>query len=73
MFCMFYNCKLLSTLPDISKWNSHKVIDMSKMFKDCESLSSLLDISKWNSQKYTDMSSMFTGTKIQNIPKKFGY
>ena len=45
---MFFNCKSLIILPDISNWKNTKVnIDMSYMFSSCESLISLPDISKW--------------------------
>ena len=30
--CMFYECSSLISLPDISKWNTSKVKDMSFMF-----------------------------------------
>ena len=45
---MFWGCLSLSSLPDISKWNTNKVYNMSNMFDGCSSLSSLPDISKWN-------------------------
>ena len=32
MSYMFYECSTLSSLPDISKWNTDKVTDMSYMF-----------------------------------------
>ena len=35
---MFYNCESLISLPDISKWNTNNVTDMSNMFSNCESL-----------------------------------
>ena len=41
-------CKSLLSLPDISKWDTQNVTNMSYMFKDCYSLSSLSDISKWD-------------------------
>ena len=28
---MFYNCSSLISLPDLSKWNTHNVIDMTDM------------------------------------------
>ena len=59
MSYMFNNCYLLSSLPDISKWNTNNVNDMSKMFSNCRSLSSLPDISKWNTKNVIDMSGMF--------------
>ena len=43
---MFSGCSSLSSLPDISKWNTSNVTDMSCMFFGCSSLSSLPDISK---------------------------
>ena len=49
---MFYGCKSLNSLPDISKWNTNKVTDMSGMFSECESLKSLPDISNWNTNCY---------------------
>ena len=58
---MFYRCSSLSSLPDISKWNTNNVTNMSYMFKECSSLSSLPDISKWNTNNITDMSDMFSG------------
>ena len=38
---MFYSCKSLSSLPDISKWNIEKVTDMSEMFKGCKKLTNI--------------------------------
>ena len=43
---MFYECLSLSSLPDISKWNTNNVNDMSNLLYRCLSLSSLPDISK---------------------------
>ena len=45
---MFAFCSKLSSIPDISKWNTKNVNNMSYMFKGCESLSSIPDISKLN-------------------------
>ena len=45
MSYMFSECSSLSSLPDISKWNTNNVINMSFMFSECKSLSSLPDIS----------------------------
>ena len=54
---MFEGCSSLSSLPDISKWNTNNVTDMGGMFYNCSSLSSLPDISKWNN--ITNISEMF--------------
>ena len=56
---MCYNCLLLSSLPDISKWNTDNVIDMNSIFYNCSSLTSLPDISKWNTDNVTDMKNTF--------------
>ena len=57
---MFYNCESLISLPDISNWNTHNVINMSFMFYNCKSLILLPDISNWNTNNVTDMSYMFS-------------
>ena len=41
MSYMFYNCESLSSLPDLSKWNTDNVTDMSYIFHNCELLSFL--------------------------------
>ena len=33
---MFYGCSSLSSLPDISKWNTSNVEDMYYMFHKCK-------------------------------------
>jgi len=38
MSYMFYDCSSLQSLPDISKWNTENVTDMSCMFDSCSSL-----------------------------------
>ncbi len=58
---MFQDCKSLKNLPDISKWNTIKVIDMSFMFFNCSSLASLPNISKWKTKKVKYMNHMFNG------------
>ena len=35
MNSMFYECCSLSSLPDISKWNTNNVIDIKNMFSFC--------------------------------------
>ena len=61
MYSMFCDCSSLSSLPDISKWNTNNVINMSYMFYYCSSLSSLPDISKWNTNNVKDKTGMFDG------------
>ena len=69
MSYMFSYCSSLSTLPNISKWNTNKVTNISYMFGWCESLSSLPDISKWNTNNVTNMSKMFYGcSSLSSLP-----
>ena len=69
MYCMFYGCSSLSSLPDISKWDTKNVNDMSYMFYGCSSLSSLPDISKWELNKNLETEDMFEGVDEKIIPK----
>ena len=72
MSYMFYNCKTLNSLSDISKWNTSNVENMSDMFRWCNSLNLLPDISKWNTSNVKDMSYMFISCKPSlDIPPKF--
>ena len=64
MSYMFSNCKYLSSLTNLSKWNTKNVIDMSYMFYNCETLSYLPDISKWNTQNVNNMKSMFSSCRL---------
>ena len=56
---MYCRCSSLSSLPDISKWNTKNITNMIYMFNGCSSLSSLPDISNWNINNITYMKSMF--------------
>ena len=70
---MFSHSSSLSSLPDISKWNTNNVItNMNYMFSRCSSLSSLPDISKWKIKNLKDHENMFEGcSNSLKIPKKF--
>ena len=65
---MFIYCRTLESLPDISKWNTISVIDMSGMFRNCELLESLPDISKWNTANIINMSEMFFDCGLKSLP-----
>ena len=66
---MFYWCSSLSSLPDISKWNTNNVNNMCFIFNGCSSLSSLPDISKWNTNNVNNMSYMFSGcSSLSSLP-----
>ena len=38
MSSMFNKCSSLSSLPDISKWNTNNVTDMNHMFYGCSNM-----------------------------------
>ena len=66
---MFFNCKSLISLTDISKWNTNNVNNMSEMFYNCKSLIALPDISKWNTNNVENMSEMFFNCKsLKSLP-----
>ena len=71
---LFCDCSSLSVLPDISKWNTSNISDMSYMFYNCSSLLSLPDLLEWNTNKIENIKFIFTNCKKlpeQIIPKKF--
>ena len=67
MSYMFFNCKKLESLPDISCWKTNKVNDMSYLFFNCESLISEPNISSWAINSLNYMNGMFYGC---NFPLK---
>ena len=44
---LFCYCYSLEFLPDISKWNTNNVKNISGIFAECSSLKTLPDLSKW--------------------------
>ena len=46
--CIFHKYNSLSSLMDLSKWDTSNIINMSYLFYECDLLKSLADISKWN-------------------------
>ena len=45
MNSLFKGCSSLESLPDISKWNTGEVVDISSFFYNCSNVESLPDIS----------------------------
>ena len=45
MDCLFKECSSLKKLPDISKWNTNNVENISSLFANCSLLKELPDIS----------------------------
>lgn len=66
---LFYNCKALENLPDISKWAISNVTKLSRFFYSCEILIILPDISKWDMNKNENIDCMFYNcNKLSKIP-----
>jgi surface protein len=66
---MFWKCSGLTSLPNISKWNTEKVTDMSHMFCSCSLLVTLHDISNWITSNVTNMKYMFFGcSSLSSMP-----
>ena len=69
MSYMFFNCKSLKSLPDISDLNTSYVADMSYIFSNCESLLCLPDISKWDLTETININHMFSNCKsLSSLP-----
>ena len=68
MFGLFLNCSSLTSLPNISNWNTSCVVDFDEMFNGCESLDSLPDISKWDTSNAKSMNSTFRSLKLLLLP-----
>ena len=66
---MFNGCSSLSSLPDISKWNTDNVTNMSWMLYGCSLLSSLPDISKWNTNNAIYIFGIFSECSSLSISK----
>ena len=58
MSYMFKYCNSLTSIGDVSKWNTSNVTNMSHMFEYCSELTQL-DLSNWNTSNVTDMNNMF--------------
>ena len=56
---MFSECSSLSSLPNISEWDTNNVTNMSNMFSWCSSLSNLPGISKLNTNNVKNKNNMF--------------
>lgn len=61
MSAMFRYCINLTSIGDISRWDTSKCTNFANAFQDCHSLSSLPDISNWDFSAATTTVSMFQG------------
>ena len=59
----------MESIPDISKWDTSNVKDMSYMFSGCSSLISLPYIDNWNYNKVVKFDGIVRNCKrLENIP-----
>ena len=72
---IFNNCNSLSSLTNLSKWDTINVNNMSFIFYNCYELKSLPDISKWNTENVINMTGLFGSkynsdckSKLKSIP-----
>ena len=56
---IFNGCVSLESLPDLSKWDTSKVKNMSNMFYGCKSLKSLPEITEWDISNVDNMNNIF--------------
>lgn len=64
---MFENCILLTSLPDISIWNTSNFKNMKSMFMNCKSLTHFPDISKWRIGMDTNIDDLFEGNFLLKV------
>ena len=60
---MFYDCKYLESVPDMHKWNTSNIKDISYLFSHC-SLKSLPDISNWNTSNIISLEGTFASASM---------
>ena len=65
---LFQGCSSLLSLPDISKWNTSNVKNMSSLFEGCANLVTI-KIADWDISKVESMNSLFKECiSLQNLP-----
>ena len=65
MEVMFYGCKELESIGDLSYWNVSKVTNMSSMFYNCKALKTVGDISGWDVSKVKFKTYIFLNCPIK--------
>ena len=69
LFCMFFDCTSLYSIPDLGKLNISNISIIRSMFNNCISLKELPDISNWDTSKVTDMSFLFSKcSSLKKLP-----
>ena len=71
---IFKGCKSLTSIPNLSNWNTSNIINMKSLFEDCTALESLSGIENWNTSKVNNMSSMFLNcNSLKSLPEKLNW
>ena len=69
---IFSGCSSLKYLPNISKWNTVNVKNISLLFCGCSSLKELPDISKWKTNNIEDISFLlYNCSSLKSLPDIF--
>ena len=64
-----FSCCKITSIPDISKWDTSNVESIDNMFLHCFNLKSLPDISKWNTSNIKYITNLFSDCqKLEYIP-----
>ena len=63
---MFFGCRKLESVGDISSWDVSNVTDMSFMFYDCKELESVGDLSNWDVSNVRNKDIMFLYCPIKD-------
>ena len=59
----------MESIPDISLWNTNKLINIYNLFKNCKKIEFIPDISNWNLEKVNNLQSIFEGChNIKSLP-----
>ena len=59
---VFYNCQKLTTIGDVSGWNTGKIINLKDAFNNCKLINSL-DVSDWDVSKVLSFQTTFADCK----------
>ena len=62
----FGSCAVLKELPDLSKWDTYNVEDMSLMFYGCESLKEKPPFDKWDHTYLISADGIFEKCKFES-------
>ena len=67
MCYMFYGCESLTSMPNISRWNTDNVNNMSHMFYGCKLLIPISDIFSWTIKTERDILFLYKLPTLKNI------